>query len=540
MKNINPTKTKTWKKLEKHFKKIKCENIYNLFCKDKDRFSNFSLNFDNKFFVDFSKNRINKKTIKLLLKLANEFSLKKSIKEMFCGKKINITENKSVLHTELRNKKNMFLNKKNVNSTINKTLIKIKSFSDKIINGKKKGFSNKKITDIVNIGIGGSNLGPLMVTKALHTYKNHLKIHYISNVDGNKISKILKKINFEKTIFLISSKTFSTDETIYNSNTFIKHFLKEKIKEKYIYEHFIAITSNIKKAKNFGILKKNIFEIPKEVGGRYSLWSAVGLSISLSIGFKNFENLLRGAHAMDMHFKNTPLKKNIPVILALISIWYNNFFNCETEAILSYEGSLYHIISYLQQAYMESNGKNYTRNLKKTKWQTGQIIWGGIGTNAQHAFFQLLHQGTKLIPCDFIICINEKHKFNMHHLKLLSNFLSQTKALAFGDNHVFEIKNKIKKKKFATFEGNKPSNSILIDHLNPYNLGILLSMYEHKIFTQGVIWNICSFDQWGVELGKNIAESIFSEIKKRKINNKHDSSTLGLFKLITKKKLKNN
>ncbi|WP_343183047.1 glucose-6-phosphate isomerase [Buchnera aphidicola (Neophyllaphis podocarpi)] len=543
MKNINPTLTNAWKSLENHFKEIKDVHLSDLFNLDKDRFKNFSKIFNNKILFDYSKNRITYKTINKLLSLAKEVFLEDAIKSMFIGNKINVTENRSVLHIALRNLSNnpIILNDKNIMPEVYEVLNKMKLFSEDIITGKWKGYSGKSITDIVNIGIGGSDLGPNMVIDALTPYKNHLNIHFVSNVDGTEICELFKVINAETTLFLISSKTFTTEETMTNAHSIKNWFLKHAIHNKYIKKHFLAISINKIEAINFGIDSKNIFKFWDWVGGRYSLWSSVGFSIVLSIGFNNFLNLLSGAHDMDNHFLNTKLENNIPVILAMIGIWYNNFFLMETEAIFPYDKYMHRLPSYLQQCNMESNGKCIDRNGKKTSWQTGPIVWGASGTNGQHAFYQLLHQGTKFIPCDFIAPVISHHKIHDHHTKLLSNFFAQTKALAFGTYNKFIEKQKIKCNNninskeyiYKYFEGNRPSNSILLKRITPYTLGSLLAMYEHKIFVQGIVLNIFTFDQWGVELGKSISHQIRLKIQScrdKKIQS-YDSSTNGLINL---------
>lgn len=540
MKNINPIKTKSWIDLKYHFKKIKNVKISDLFKNDMNRFKKFSLIFLNNILVDFSKNIIETETIKKLINLSKECDLKNSIKDMFNGIKINKTENSAVLHTALRNMSNkpVFLDKQNIMCDINTALNKMKIFSEKIISGQWRGYKGYKITDIVNIGIGGSDLGPFMVTEALRPYKNRMNMHFVSNVDGTHISETLKKIKPENSLFLISSKTFTTEETITNAYSAKNWFLSKNNNLNDLSKHFIAISANTEQALKFGIEKKNIFKIWNWVGGRYSLWSSIGLSIMLSIGYKNFKLFLQGAHEMDKHFLNAPEQKNIPIILALIGIWYNNFFYSETEAILTYDQYMHRFAAYLQQCNMESNGKYIDRDGKKIKYQTGPIIWGEPGTNGQHAFYQLIHQGTKLIPCDFIASINSHNPIRDHHTKLISNFFAQTKALAFGKSYnaikkefirlgidLSTVKNLIP---YKVFEGNKPTNSILVNKINPFNLGALIAMYEHKIFTQGVIFNIFTFDQWGVELGKELSNEIQKELINKKYSNNHDSSTNGL------------
>ena len=525
LKKTNPILSKSWEDLKIHFEKISSEKIYGLFNKNPDRFKDLKIEWGN-FLIDFSKNKITTKTIDLLINLSNELGLKEAINNHFKGSKINETENRSVLHTALRSEKSeeIIVDGENIIPEIHENKEKLYSFCENVINGNHKGFTGKEIKDIVNIGIGGSDLGPSMVTAALAYYSNHLKVHFASNIDGDHINEILKKLNPETTLFIIVSKTFTTQETITNANTFKKWFLSYSSKKE-IPKHFVAVSSNINAVIDFGIDPKNIFPMKDWVGGRFSLWSSVGLSIALSIGPSNFEKLLNGAKDMDKHFKNSDFKKNIPVTLALISIWYNNFYNAETEAIIPYTEYLNKFPSYLQQAVMESNGKSIDRSGKSISYQTGGIIWGASGTNSQHAFFQLLHQGTKLIPIDFIGFKNSLHKNTEHHEKLMSNFIAQTEALMKGKNKL-EVKEELNSKKmpldqieklipFKVFNGDRPSTSILIDSLTPHSLGSLISMYEHKIFVQGYIWNIFSYDQWGVELGKDLAKNILDEIKKK-------------------------
>ncbi|WP_367670546.1 glucose-6-phosphate isomerase [Sodalis-like secondary symbiont of Drepanosiphum platanoidis] len=546
MKNINPIYTKSWKDLKEHYIEIKNIKIKKLFLKNPKRFYDFSILFKKKILIDFSKNIITKKTLNKLFLFAKECNLKYAINSMFNGKNINFTENNPVLHIALRNKKNnpIYLNKKNIMIDINNVLKKMKKFCENVINGKWIGYSGNKITDIVNIGIGGSDLGPYMVTEALTPYKNHLSMHFVSNIDSTHIIETIKYLNPSTTLFLISSKTFITQETMTNAYNARQWFLKHSKNKKFIKNHFIAISSNTKKAIEFGINKKNIFKFWNWVGGRYSLWSSVGLSISLSIGFNNFKNLLNGAYDMDQHFLKTPLEKNIPVILGLIGIWYNNFFNMETEAILSYDQYMHKFSSYIQQCNMESNGKSIDRNGKKIFYQTGPIVWGDVGTNGQHAFYQLIHQGTKIIPCDFIAPTISHNPLNDSHQKLLSHFFAQTEALAFGKSKkdikkeltTYEKKLNLIKSiiPFKVFYGNRPTNSILIDKITPYTLGSLIAMYEHKIFTQGVLLNIYTFDQWGVELGKQLSKKILPELKKNKKTILYNSSTNGLINFYKK------
>ncbi|MEF6249004.1 glucose-6-phosphate isomerase [Escherichia coli] len=540
MKNINPTQTAAWQALQKHFDEMKDVTIADLFAKDGDRFSKFSATFDDQMLVDYSKNRITEETLAKLQDLAKECDLAGAIKSMFSGEKINRTENRAVLHVALRNRSNtpILVDGKDVMPEVNAVLEKMKTFSEAIISGEWKGYTGKAITDVVNIGIGGSDLGPYMVTEALRPYKNDLNMHFVSNVDGTHIAEVLKKVNPETTLFLVASKTFTTQETMTNAHSARDWFLKAAGDEKHVAKHFAALSTNAKAVGEFGIDTANMFEFWDWVGGRYSLWSAIGLSIVLSIGFDNFVELLSGAHAMDKHFSTTPAEKNLPVLLALIGIWYNNFFGAETEAILPYDQYMHRFAAYFQQGNMESNGKYVDRNGKVVDYQTGPIIWGEPGTNGQHAFYQLIHQGTKMVPCDFIAPAITHNPLSDHHQKLLSNFFAQTEALAFGKSReVVEQEYRDQGKDPATldyvvpfkvFEGNRPTNSILLREITPFSLGALIALYEHKIFTQGVILNIFTFDQWGVELGKQLANRILPELKDDKEISSHDSSTNGL------------
>lgn len=537
---INPTQTAAWQALQKHFDEMKDVTIADLFAKDGDRFSKFSATFDDQMLVDYSKNRITEETLAKLQDLAKECDLAGAIKSMFSGEKINRTENRAVLHVALRNRSNtpILVDGKDVMPEVNAVLEKMKTFSEAIISGEWKGYTGKAITDVVNIGIGGSDLGPYMVTEALRPYKNHLNMHFVSNVDGTHIAEVLKKVNPETTLFLVASKTFTTQETMTNAHSARDWFLKAAGDEKHVAKHFAALSTNAKAVGEFGIDTANMFEFWDWVGGRYSLWSAIGLSIVLSIGFDNFVELLSGAHAMDKHFSTTPAEKNLPVLLALIGIWYNNFFGAETEAILPYDQYMHRFAAYFQQGNMESNGKYVDRNGKVVDYQTGPIIWGEPGTNGQHAFYQLIHQGTKMVPCDFIAPAITHNPLSDHHQKLLSNFFAQTEALAFGKSReVVEQEYRDQGKDPATldyvvpfkvFEGNRPTNSILLREITPFSLGALIALYEHKIFTQGVILNIFTFDQWGVELGKQLANRILPELKDDKEISSHDSSTNGL------------
>jgi len=536
---IDPTKTTSWMNLEEHFQKMKTIQMKDLFKKDKQRFHKFSLDFEN-ILIDYSKNIITNKTMRLLLKLADEINLKSAINDMFSGEKINVTEGRAVLHTALRNRSNepVLFEGKDVMPDVNKVLKQMKEFSDKITSGLWKGFTGRAITDIVNIGIGGSDLGSLMVTEALKPYNKGINAHYVSNVDGTHLVETLKKLNQGTTLFMITSKTFTTQETMTNAYSARKWFLSQAKDIEYIKKHFVAISTNEESVTEFGIDPENMFGLWNWVGGRYSLWSAIGLSISCTIGFKNFEKLLEGAHAMDNHFRKTPFKENIPVILALIGIWYNNFFGAQSEAILPYDQYLHRFPAYFQQGNMESSGKYVDRSGKEVNYQTGPIIWGEPGTNGQHAFYQLIHQGTKMIPCDFLAPAISHNPIGDHHQKLLSNFFAQTEALMNGktkEEVILELKEMGKTEKqikkllpCKVFQGNKPTNSILFKQLTPKTLGILIAMYEHKIFTQGVIWNIFSFDQWGVELGKQLATKILPELNSSKPITSHDVSTNNL------------
>ncbi|WP_343189929.1 glucose-6-phosphate isomerase [Buchnera aphidicola (Astegopteryx bambusae)] len=527
-------KNKYFGDLCNNFEKIKNFDIKDFFINNNNRFNEFSINFMDILIFDYSKNIIDKNTIFYLLKFIKEMKIQSEINKMFSGQKINKTENSAVLHTVLRKPENFnsSLNNLNINLEVKQSLKKMKNFSYNVINGTLKGCTGKKITDVINVGIGGSELGPKLVNNFLKDYRNNLKIHYLSNVDNNNLIDILKKINLETSLFLIVSKTFTTSETITNANSIKECFIKKFGGEKNIFRHFYAISNSINNPIKFGISKENIFKIFNWVGGRYSIWSSVGLSTMLSIGYKNFKKFLYGAHIMDMHFLHEKYSKNIPILLAVISFWYNIFFDVETEVILSYSTRLKNFVDYLQQLSMESNGKNVDRNGKEILYNTSQIIWGGVGTNCQHSFFQLLHQGTRFVSCDFISFVNNFHNsFANHNINLLSNFFAQTKALAFGKKFSKKNNNIFYKK----FFGNIPSNSIMFRKIDPVSIGILLSMYEHKIFVQGVLLNIFSFDQWGVELGKSVFKKIYKCLKRNKrINYTYDSSTYGLIKYYKK------
>ena len=540
MKNINPKQTAAWQALEQHYGDMKDVKIADLFAKDGDRFSKFSATFNDLMLVDYSKNRITEETLSKLLDLAKETQLTDAIKSMFSGEKINRTEDRAVLHVALRNRSNtpILVDGKDVMPEVNAVLEKMKQFSEAIISGSWKGYTGKPITDVVNIGIGGSDLGPFMVTEALRPYKNHLNMHFVSNVDGTHIAEVLKKVNPESTLFLVASKTFTTQETMTNALSARDWFLQTAGDQQHVAKHFAALSTNGKAVSEFGIDTANMFEFWDWVGGRYSLWSAIGLSIILSVGFDNFVELLSGAHEMDKHFSTTAPEKNLPVLLALIGIWYNNFFGAETEAILPYDQYMHRFAAYFQQGNMESNGKYVDRNGNAVDYQTGPIIWGEPGTNGQHAFYQLIHQGTKLVPCDFIAPAITHNPLSDHHQKLLSNFFAQTEALAFGKSRdVVEQEFRDQGKDpaqlehvvpFKVFEGNRPTNSILLREITPFSLGALIALYEHKIFTQGAILNIFTFDQWGVELGKQLANRILPELGDNKEIASHDSSTNGL------------
>ena len=538
MKKINPTQTSAWQALTAH----QAENltIAQLFQANPQRFSQYHVNFEDQILVDFSKNAVNETTLALLQQLAEECGLVQAKEAMFSGEKINYTENRAVLHTALRNRSNtpVLVDGKDVMPEVNAVLAKMKAFCQRVISGEWKGYTGKAITDVINIGIGGSDLGPYMVTEALRPYKNHLNVHFVSNVDGTHIAETLKKVNPETTLVLVASKTFTTQETMTNAHSARDWLLAAAKDESAVAKHFVALSTNAKEVEKFGIDTANMFEFWDWVGGRYSLWSAIGLSIALSIGFEQFEQLLSGAHAMDNHFRQAPAEKNIPTILALIGIWNSNFLGAETEALLPYDQYLHRFAAYFQQGNMESNGKYVGRDGKVVNYQTGPIVWGEPGTNGQHAFYQLIHQGTKIIPCDFIAPAQTHNPLSDHHEKLLSNFFAQTEAFAFGkskqavEEEFLAAGKSLESVKeivpFKVFTGNKPTNSILLQKITPYSLGALIAMYEHKIFVQGVIFNIYSFDQWGVELGKQLANRILPELKGSESVESHDSSTNGL------------
>ncbi len=540
LKSINPTTTNAWKSLKAHFETVKDVHMTKWFAQDKERANRMTVKWQD-FYVDYSKNRMTAETKDLLLQLANEVDLKDAISKYFSGDPINETENRAVAHVALRDPiyADFFVNGENVMPEIRHVKKQIEDFTNEVVDGQRIGFTDKKFTDIVNIGIGGSDLGPAMVVEALQYYKNHLTTHFVSNVDGDHVNEVLKKLNPETTLFVIVSKTFTTQETLSNATTIREWFLKSGNRED-VSKHFVAVSTNINKVKEFGIDEQNIFPMWDWVGGRFSLWSAVGLSISLSIGYEHFEKLLLGAHKMDEHFKHEEFDQNIPVILALLSVWYTNFFDEESEAVIPYSQYLNQFTTYLQQAIMESNGKSIDRSGNKVNYQTGSVIWGEPGTNSQHAFFQLIHQGTKLIPATFIGFGKSLYGNKEHHNKLMSNFIAQTEALLHGKSEVEVIeelqKQQISKDQiqrllpFKKFDGNKPTTTILINQLTPESLGKLIALFEHKIFVEGVIWNIFSYDQFGVELGKQLANTILQEFDKENQITDHDASTTNILR----------
>jgi glucose-6-phosphate isomerase len=536
--NVNPTKTSSWKKLQDHYKEMKHASLKELFKEDSQRFKKYSLAIPEIIF-DFSKNIINETTRQLLLELAYECELQKAIKAMFTGEIINGTEGRSVLHTALRNfsGKPVYSEGKDVMPEVKKELEHMKNFCSKIHKGEWKGYSGKKIKYIVNIGIGGSDLGPVMVTEALKPYwKKDIQPYFVSNIDGTDIAEVLKKITPDETLFLIASKTFTTQETMTNAHSARDWFLKSANDKKAVAKHFVALSTNEKGVEDFGINKANMFVFWDWVGGRYSLWSAIGLSIALTVGYDNFEELLKGAYETDKHFRDKSFEKNIPVVMGLVSLWYINFFGAQSEAILPYDQYMHRFPAYFQQGNMESNGKHVDRNGKKVTYSTGPVIWGEPGTNGQHAFYQLLHQGTPMIPCDFIAPAISHNPKGEHHKILLSNFFAQTEALMNGKTKMQLQAENVPEEliPFKEFEGNKPTNSFLITKITPFTLGEMIALYEHKIFVQGVIWNIYSFDQWGVELGKQLAKKILPELENNGKVTTHDSSTNGLMNAFKK------
>lgn len=545
LENTNPSGTAAWQQLREHYSEMQMASMKEMFAGDDSRASRMHIQW-NDFLIDYSKNIVTEKTLGLLQGLAKETGLKGAIEAYFGGDAINRTEGRAVLHTALRapHTAEVKVDGINVMPEIYAVKDKMRLFSHDIINGGRKGYTGKMFTDVVNIGIGGSDLGPAMVVEALRYYGNHLKAHFISNVDGDHVMETMKVLNPETTLFVIVSKTFTTQETLSNAETVREWFLQYAAQED-VAKHFVAVSTNIDKVTTFGIGRENIFPMWDWVGGRFSLWSAVGLTISLAVGFDNFEKLLQGAHKMDEHFRTAPHEDNIPVVLALLSIWYNNFLGAESEAIIPYTQYLQKLAPYLQQGIMESNGKSIGRDGYPVNYQTGTIIWGEPGTNSQHAFFQLIHQGTKLIPADFIGFMQPLHGNRDHHDKLMSNFFAQTEALLNGKDEA-QVKAEFEKQgitgtqadfllPFKVFSGNKPTNTILVDKLTPESLGALIAMYEHKIFVQGVIWNIFSYDQWGVELGKQLASSILDEISSGNVK-EHDSSTYFLVEQYLKRR----
>jgi glucose-6-phosphate isomerase len=538
--SINPTQTSAWKLLETHYKTAQSFTLADLFADDDARFNQFSARFNDSILLDFSKNLITTETMQLLLNLAKETEVAAAIRSMYQGDKINKTEDRAVLHVALRNRSNtpILVDGEDVMPGVNAVLEKMQAFSARVIDGEWKGYTGKAITDVVNIGIGGSDLGPYMVCEALTAYKTRLNMHFVSNVDGTHIAETLKPLDPETTLFLVASKTFTTQETMTNAHSARDWFLASAKDSAFVAKHFAALSTNATAVAEFGIDTANMFEFWDWVGGRYSLWSAIGLSICLAIGYDNFTALLSGAHEMDQHFATTPFEQNLPVILALVGVWYNNFFGAESEAILPYDQYMHRFAAYFQQGNMESNGKFVDRSGLAVTYQTGPIIWGEPGTNGQHAFYQLIHQGTKMIPADFIAPVLSHNPLSDHHPKLMANFFAQTEALAFGKDREqveAELKAMGKTQKdisaiapFKVFEGNRPTNSILVKQITPKTLGALIAMYEHKIFVQGVIWNIYSFDQWGVELGKQLANQILPELLNADTLTSHDSSTNGL------------
>lgn len=539
LKTIDPTTTPAWEKLENHINELDDTSLRELFAADAERFEKYHLQACD-ILVDFSKNLVTDKTMGLLYELARETDVADAIEKMFTGDRINRTEDRAVLHTALRNRDNtpVYVDGRDVMPDVDRVLAQMKDFSQRVVDGQWKGYTGEAITDVVNIGIGGSDLGPNMVCEALKHYRTRLNMHFVSNVDGTHIVETLRGLRPQTTLFIIASKTFTTQETMTNAHTAKEWFLGSGAQQSDVARHFVALSTNAAEVEKFGIDTANMFEFWDWVGGRYSLWSAIGLSIALGVGFDNFEKLLQGAFEMDKHFRYTPFEKNIPVTLAMLGIWYTDFFDAETEAILPYDQYLHRFAAYFQQGNMESNGKSISRDGQPLDYQSGPIVWGEPGTNGQHAFYQLIHQGTKLIPADFLAPARSLNPVGDHHLKLLSNFFAQTEALAFGKSEetvVEELSAAGKTpqqieflKEYKIFDGNRPTNSILFPLLTPQILGALIAMYEHKIFVQGVVWNIFSFDQWGVELGKQLAGRILPELRDDRPVDTHDSSTNGL------------
>jgi glucose-6-phosphate isomerase len=529
---INPTKTAAWIKLQKHYKETQGQRLQELFEGDAKRAEQFRISWDD-FYVDFSKNHLTQETLALLTELAEECQLKKAMSHYFSGSKINVTEGRAVLHTTLRAPSNqdVRVDGENIIPDVHAVIAQIKSFSQGVIDGAITSSNGQPFTDVVNIGIGGSNLGPVMVTEALAHYKSHLNMHFMSNVDGDHVMEVLKKVKPETTLFVVVSKSFTTQETLSNATT-AKQWLVDELGEEAVANHFVAVSTNLTMTKDFGIDPQNVFPMNDWVGGRFSLWSAVGLSIALGVGPNHFEELLQGAHAMDTHFANAPLQENIPVVLALLTLWYNNFYGTESEVIIPYTQYLHRLPAYLQQGIMESNGKSIDRQGNPVDYQTGNLIWGEPGTNSQHAFFQSIHQGTKLIPAHFIGYKTPLHGKQDHHDKLMANFFAQTEALMKGKSAESVRSEGVEESlvPFKVFSGNKPTTTLLIDKLTPASLGKLVAMYEHKTFVEGILWNIYSYDQWGVELGKQLANTIFNEIVNKKTG-AHDSSTSNLLRI---------
>ena len=522
---VNPLSTSAWARLNAHRNDMRNVHMRNLFSNDNERVKNFSIHDENLTF-DYSRNIADAVTFSLLQQLAEECKLRDAIDAMFNGELINETENRAVLHTALRNSSasSVFTEGSDIMPLVRKELEKIKDFCDQVHKGKLRGYTGKRFRYIVNIGIGGSDLGPQMVTEALKPYRvKNTRTFFVSNVDASNIMDVLEQVDPKRTLFLVASKTFTTQETMTNAGTARDWFLKSAKNKKHIRKHFVAMSTNEAEVEKFGIDPRFIFRFWDWVGGRFSLWSSAGLAIPLSIGYKNFEELLKGAESADKHFREADWNKNIPVIMALLGVWYTNFFNCQSSAVIPYDHHLKHFPAYLQQAVMESNGKSIDRNGERVEYSTGPVIWGEAGTNGQHAFFQLLHQGTQLIPIDFIGAADPHFKVGDHHEKLLSNFFAQPEALMKGkteeevekelESQGFTVDSMARLLPYKIFEGNKPSNSFFFKKMNPFSLGQLIAFYEHKIFVQGIIWNIYSFDQWGVELGKQMATKILAERK---------------------------
>ena len=535
----NLTQSPAWQKLAAHQKQLETTTMRELFAKDPERFNKFSIEFGG-ILYDFSKNRITKETLDLLVSLAEQAKVKEMAEAMFTGEKINVTERRAVLHTALRNRSNnpVYVDGKDVMPDVNRVLAKMKDFCARVRSGEWKGYTGKSITDVVNIGIGGSDLGPCMVCEALAPYQSILTPHFVSNVDGTHIVETVKKLNPETTLFIVASKTFTTQETMTNAHSAKKWLLDALKDEKAVASHFVALSTNREEVEKFGVDPNNMFEFWNWVGGRYSLWSAIGLSIALAIGFENFEELLAGAHEADVYFRTTPYKQNIPVLMALLGVWYNNFWNAETQAILPYDQYMRRFAAYLQQGDMESNGKGVDREGNRVDYSTGQIVWGEPGTNGQHAFYQLIHQGTKLIPCDFLMPVQTHNPIGDHHQKLVANFIAQTEALMKGKTEEEAYQELLKSglddaeaKRLApskVFTGNRPTSSFFFTKLTPRMLGKLISFYEMKIFVQGIVWNVNSFDQMGVELGKQLAKAVLPELVSSNPTTSHDASTNAL------------